>query len=163
MDLSSPLSSSFERLLAYDRWANGKVLDGLESMVAPPDKARYLIAHLLGAQVSWIERLTAGRDPADWERWETMTVAEARAEWRDAIPARWAAFLADRAASARDRTCSYVNFMGASYTVRVEDALLQLMFHGAYHRGQIASLVRAAGGEPAATDFVRGLREGGFV
>jgi uncharacterized damage-inducible protein DinB len=159
MDLTSP----FERLLSYDCWANDQALASLEAMEAPPEKALFLIAHVLGAQVSWMDRLTVGRDPADWESWETMTLPEIRTAWREQLPARWAEFLADRVASDRDRVASYVNFLGQSYTARVEDALLGLMFHGAYHRGQIASLVREAGGEPAATDFARGVRAGAFA
>ncbi len=41
----------------------------------------------------------------------------------------------------------------------VADVLTQLHGHSLYHRGQIASLVRAAGGEPAKTDFIFWSRE----
>ena len=36
----------------------------------------------------------------------------------------------------------------------VEDLLIQLHGHSSYHRGQIASAMRAMGAEPAATDYV---------
>jgi uncharacterized damage-inducible protein DinB len=42
----------------------------------------------------------------------------------------------------------------------VEDILAQLFGHSSYHRGQIAMLVRAAGGEPAVTDLIYWCREG---
>jgi uncharacterized damage-inducible protein DinB len=32
--------------------------------------------------------------------------------------------------------------------------------HSAYHRGQIASLMRAGGGIPAYTDFIHAVRQG---
>jgi DinB family len=35
----------------------------------------------------------------------------------------------------------------------------QLFGHSSYHRGQIATLVRTAGGEPAATDYIYWCRE----
>lgn len=41
----------------------------------------------------------------------------------------------------------------------VEDILTQLFGHSWYHRGQIALLVRACGGQPAETDFVFWTRE----
>ena len=41
----------------------------------------------------------------------------------------------------------------------IEDILAQLFGHSWYHRGQIALLVRAAGGEPAVTDLIYWSRE----
>jgi uncharacterized damage-inducible protein DinB len=35
-----------------------------------------------------------------------------------------------------------------------------VLFHSAYHRGQIASQMRAAGFTPAYTDFIHAVREG---
>ena len=42
---------------------------------------------------------------------------------------------------------------------RVEDILTQMFGHSWYHRGQIAVLVRAAGGTPAVTDLIYWCRE----
>ena len=150
----------FERLLAHDHWANGRALASLEAMADPPAKARELLAHLLGAEVAWIERMTAGRDPADWESWETMDLPSVRRAWSDEVPARWASFLSDPERASAQRGFTYVNFLGETWDARVEDALIQLMLHSAYHRGQIASRVRAAGGEPAVVDFMRAVRSG---
>jgi uncharacterized damage-inducible protein DinB len=154
------IRTSFERLLAHDRWASGRSIDSLEALGKPPAKALELMGHLLGAEACWLDRMTVGRDPADWERWEAMDVAALRRAWRDELPARWASFLADAAASAPRRTFTYVNFLGDTGTARVEDALVQLMLHSSYHRGQVASLVRAAGGTPAVVDFIPAVRAG---
>ena len=154
------LRIDFGRLLAHDRWANGRALESVEALPDPPAKAVFLVAHVLGAEVAWIDRMTSGRDPADWERWDRMDLPAARRAFEEEVPARWAAFLADGAASDPARTCSYVNFLGKAYDARVEDALLQLMLHGAYHRGQVAAAVRAAGGEPAVVDFLQAVRGG---
>jgi len=35
-----------------------------------------------------------------------------------------------------------------------------VVMHSAYHRGQIASSLRAAGLAPAYTDFIHGIRQG---
>jgi len=149
----------FERLLAHDRWANERALASLEAMADPPPQALELVAHLLGAEVSWVHRMTEGKDPADWEAWETSDRAWIRSAWQETVPAKWEAFLADAALSAPDREFTYVNFLGETYTARVEDALIQLMLHSAYHRGQIASRVRAGGGTPAVVDWIRAVRE----
>ena len=149
-----------ERLLAHDRWANGRALESLEAMPAPPDKGRELLAHLLGAEVCWIERMTAGRDPADWEAWERMDLRGVRKAWESTVPSRWSAFLADAALANPSREFSYVNYLGEPWKAVVGDVLVQLMLHSSYHRGQIATAVRAAGGEPAVQDWIRAVREG---
>jgi uncharacterized damage-inducible protein DinB len=38
--------------------------------------------------------------------------------------------------------------------------LVHTVLHSAYHRGQVAAEVRAAGGEPAYTDFIHAVRQG---
>jgi uncharacterized damage-inducible protein DinB len=42
----------------------------------------------------------------------------------------------------------------------VGDILTHVVAHSAYHRGQIAAAVRAAGGAPAYTDFIHAARRG---
>jgi uncharacterized damage-inducible protein DinB len=55
---------------------------------------------------------------------------------------------------------SYVNSKGEPWTNRAEDILLHVVFHSAYHRGQIASDMRPAGLQPAYTDFIHAIRSG---
>jgi len=43
---------------------------------------------------------------------------------------------------------------------RVEDILTHVLFHSAYHRGQIALQMRASALEPAYTDFIHAVRQG---
>lgn len=48
----------------------------------------------------------------------------------------------------------YESFDSGRCRSLIEDILAQLLGHLWYHRGQIASLVKAAGGQPAATDLI---------
>ncbi len=57
------------------------------------------------------------------------------------------------------RVFEYRSIDGGWYRNTVIDILTQLHGHSIYHRGQIASLIRAAGGEPVETDFVFWSRE----
>ena len=52
----------------------------------------------------------------------------------------------------------YRNGAGQEFTSTVEDILLRLCLHGAYHRGQIAWALRPSGVTPAATDFIAFIR-----
>ena len=54
----------------------------------------------------------------------------------------------------------YRNSKGEPWSSRVEDILTHVLFHSAYHRGQVALEMRAAGLEPAYTDFIHAVRQG---
>jgi uncharacterized damage-inducible protein DinB len=155
-------SSTIERHLAYDHWANGQSLASLEKLPAPPKQAVDLLAHLLGAEMCWIKRMTEGRDAPGIEAWDSMqTLASLRVFWQDELPAMWKTFLADKTLSDPSRTFTVVDFAGnTSRPIRVEDALLHVLYHSPHHRGQVAALVRAAGGEPAPMEFLRAERAG---
>jgi len=82
-------------------------------------------------------------------------------EWADARPLaslRGAAALrcilegvteVDLARVVSDKTSA-----GHPYEATVEDILLHVPLHGSYHRGQVATLLRQAGSEPVATDYI---------
>jgi uncharacterized damage-inducible protein DinB len=154
------LASSFERLLAYDHWANGQALESVEKLASPPALCVQTMAHILGAQSCWIIRMTAGRDPPGIENWdEEQTLASLRRYWQDDLPAQWAAFFADANLSDPARHFTFIDWLGnTSRPTRVEDALLHVFVHSPHHRGQVATQVRAAGGEPAQTEFLRAVR-----
>lgn len=169
------LRIDFETLLAHDHWANGQALDSLEAMKDPPAKGVGLVGHVIGAEACWIQRMCqeggSGESEAAWlERmgkqgafdWPegAVDLAVVRRTWKEDAPALWSEFLADKRRADPNRTFSYVNFLSQSYSAKVQDALIQLMLHGAYHRGQVGAAVRAAGGEPAVVDYMRAVRSG---
>ena len=55
---------------------------------------------------------------------------------------------------------AYRNSKGEPWTSTVGDILTHVVTHSAYHRGQVASELRAAGFEPAYTDFIHAVRQG---
>jgi uncharacterized damage-inducible protein DinB len=54
---------------------------------------------------------------------------------------------------------TYQSFDSGRFQNTIEDVLTQLFGHSWYHRGQIAILVRQAGGTPALTDLIYFTRE----
>ena len=71
----------------------------------------------------------------------------------------WTAYLEGLSEAALDRAFEYKSLDAGWFRSVIGDILTQLFGHSLYHRGQIASLVKAAGGQPAATDFVYWSRE----
>lgn len=71
----------------------------------------------------------------------------------------WSEHLAGLSDRDLDRLIEYQSLDAGRYRNRLDEILTQLFGHSWYHRGQIASLVRAAGGEPAATDYIYWCRQ----
>jgi len=71
----------------------------------------------------------------------------------------WCGFLAETDDAALPREFEYQSLDAGRFRNSIEDILAQLFGHSWYHRGQIAMLVRAAGGEPAVTDLIFWCRE----
>jgi uncharacterized damage-inducible protein DinB len=75
------------------------------------------------------------------------------------VQALWSAYLARLTDQDLTQTIEYKSLDAGRFRNRLEEIVTQLFGHSWYHRGQIATLVRAAGGEPAATDLIYWCRE----
>jgi uncharacterized damage-inducible protein DinB len=49
---------------------------------------------------------------------------------------------------------TYVNFAGQTCTYTFGEAMVHLVNHGTYHRGQVATLLRQLGKKPLSTDYL---------
>ena len=146
-------------LFAYEHAANRQILNALRATPEAPDRARAVFAHILAAQRVWTERMRDGKSPTPV--WPDLSLDECEA-WIDANTERIAAALAPEAQTAAAQTAGasggrafrYHSTSGAGYESTVTEIFQHLLLHGAYHRGQIAMLIREAGGVPPATDYV---------
>jgi len=143
------------RLFDYDAWANCESLACLPSSGLEADRHRKLLAHVIGVQWLWMNRML--QKPLAMPVWPDLSSPECDAQLIK-LAAAWRDFLASRSL-ALTATVRYTNSIGEEWSSQVADILTHVVLHGAYHRGQIASLVRAAGCEPAYTDFIRAVRQ----
>ena len=145
-----------QRLLAYDAWANRQALASLRAAGNPPAKALRTLGPLVGAGRLWLARLeeSAEKPPAVWPELSLEQAAAAFDELADG----WRDFASRLDETALGRTVSYVNSKGEPWTSTVGDILTHVVIHGGYHRGQIASDLRAAGFTPAYTDYIEAVR-----
>jgi uncharacterized damage-inducible protein DinB len=72
----------------------------------------------------------------------------------------WREFLGQLSLERLSEKVTYNNSKGEPWSSTVEDILTHVLLHSAYHRGQIASQVRAGGEQPAYTDFIHAVRQG---
>lgn len=158
------LVQRFRRWFDYEQDAHAQVFASFNSV--PPAgrdtpafrKAAGLMAHLVAARRVWLSRLGAVA-PAPGPLFpENADIAQVADDWGD-LRQRWADYLAGLDDAGLVRIFEYQSIDGKRFRNSVEEVLTQLFGHSSYHRGQIATLIRAAGGEPAITDFIYWCRQ----
>ena len=149
------MTSSLEYLLRYDVWANRETWRSLLPEPAPSRSLRWM-NHIVGAELLWLARMDGTAAPLPV--WPDLSVAQCgkrvdqlAAGLPDAMPSK---------PEGLSRPVSYTNSKGEPWTSTVGEILTHLVIHSAYHRGQIASDLRAAGREPAYTDYIHAVRQG---
>jgi uncharacterized damage-inducible protein DinB len=164
--MAETLANRYRRWFEYEKDAHAKVLASLHSVpesqrsTSACEKAVTLLAHIMQARRVWLFRfgvLDQGPGPKDFFP-TGLTLNDLAARLRE-IEALWSSYLQKLDDRELARVFEYQSLDGPRYRNTIEDILTQLFGHSWYHRGQIASLVRAAGGEPAITDFVFWCRE----
>jgi uncharacterized damage-inducible protein DinB len=151
------LLEHLRRQYAYDEWANREVLAGLKASAHPAERPRQLLAHILSAERLWLERLR--KQPQSRPVWPDLTFEQCEAQIVD-LARLWREFFGQLSPVGLLETVVYKNSKGEPWTSTVEDILTHVILHSAYHRGQIASQVRAGGEQPAYTDFIHAVRQG---
>lgn len=141
----------FHRLVDHAAWANARTLGALDPGV------ERLFAHVLETERIYLERMR-GEDPWPQDFWPELS-PDARAALAAELPTRYHAFLDGLADDGLASRVRYRNSRGTEFHTSIADLLTHLFMHGAYHRGQIATAIRLAGGEPVATDFIVFTRE----
>jgi uncharacterized damage-inducible protein DinB len=163
--MSIAMADRFRKWYEHEKDAHANVVRSLESV--PSDqrtspefqKAVCWLAHLAMARRVWLERL--GVIPAKTSGPffpEGKELADTIADLKE-VQELWSRYLAKLSDDELAQRIEYNSLDAGRFGNRIEDILTQLFTHSAYHRGQIASLVRAAGGEPAATDYIYWCRE----
>ncbi|HXZ39968.1 MAG TPA: DinB family protein [Terriglobales bacterium] len=145
------------RLFTYDDWANREVLTALQKLKAPPPRSVKLLAHIVAAERLWLERLRLQNQT--YPVWPDFTLPQCELEVEQ-LPQLWKQYLASLNEDGLSGSLTYKNTKGESFASQTQDILMHVVLHSAYHRGQIAADMRAAGFNPAYTDFIHSVRQG---
>jgi uncharacterized damage-inducible protein DinB len=148
-----------QRMWQHVHWADAQVLHLLSTSAAAgqPNVVR-LLAHLVAAERVWLLRLR-GEDSGAQAIWPEWSMEEVNAVGAANV-GDFGRLLAGLSDADLAREVAYANSRGDAFRTSAGDILTHVALHGAYHRGQIAAAVRAAGGEPVNTDFINWVRQG---
>jgi uncharacterized damage-inducible protein DinB len=139
------------QLSRHAEWADTLLIRALGAATpAPPDAQREL-AHVVGTAETWLSRIQ--RRPARVAIWPSLSLAELAA-LAPTVHGSYAAYLARLTDADLERTITYVNSAGLSFTNTIVDILMHVALHGQCHRGKVNLLLRHAGAAPAPVDFI---------
>lgn len=157
------LIGRYRHWFEYEKDAHAKVLRSLESVPAErrssPEfqRALQILGHMAAARRIWLSRL--GVVPAPAMLFPTNVTLDQVAAELQSVHDLWTTYLRGLDDTAIAEPREYQSLDAGRFRNSVEEILTQLFGHSWYHRGQIAMLVRQAGGEPAATDYIYWCRE----
>jgi uncharacterized damage-inducible protein DinB len=155
------LADYLRREFAYDEWANREVLNAIRSAGGENQPANkrslQLMSHIMAAERVWLDRLK--QQPQSVPVWPEPDLAQCEAQAAE-MGGLWLEFLDLITAGDVSQSITYKNSKGENWTSTIVDVLTHVVLHSAYHRGQIATHMRASGQTPAYTDFIHGVRQG---
>jgi uncharacterized damage-inducible protein DinB len=159
--------ASFRTLYAYNWWANSRLLEAsrdLEQTALQSDLGgSYPSLLATWLHTFWVESLFI-------RRWQGLSTADVSSPpgytaigtlhpaWEELVRNQMQ-FLSTLNDGDCSREVRYVDSRGRSLSLTLENALLHVVNHSTYHRGQAASKLRQLGKTPPSTDFVLYCRD----
>jgi uncharacterized damage-inducible protein DinB len=153
---------SLPDLMAYDRWANHQYLDVIsmldeeqftQNLVSSYPSVRETLLHLAWAEWLWVERWQ-GRSPKTRIAPEELPkLSNVRSYLKDVEDAQ-VRFLQGLPPGGETQRIRYTNIKGEEWEYNLEQMVNHLVIHSAYHRGQLATMLRQLGAVPPTTDYL---------
>jgi uncharacterized damage-inducible protein DinB len=154
-------------LQAYNRWANGRLLDAAVDL-GPEQLERDLstshgsvwgtLVHIVWAEWLWLGRWQRTRPAPETDPKLCRDLPTLRSRW-EAMEQAQRSFVEQLTDPALAERISYQNRRGETWVYPLGDMLRHVVNHSTYHRGQVMTLLRQLGATPRATDFLVFLDE----
>jgi uncharacterized damage-inducible protein DinB len=149
--------ADLQTLLDYHYWARDRLLDALE--VLTPDEftrdlgssfrsIRDTLAHTYAAEWAWYERWQGRSPTALLPSDQFPDLASIRQTWT-AHEAKVRSYVAGLGAEGITRIVDYTLLSGQPGSTPIWQMLQHVVNHASYHRGQITTMLRQIGAQPA--------------
>jgi len=151
-------AAQLRRLVAYNQWANEKILAAIAGMTAdelarPVDayfgSLEKNLQHVLMATRVWLARWKGAPPPGLADRVTTP--------WPDAyaaVHAEFRAFVQPLTDADADRIVHYKNTRGEPFEMALGQLVTHVVNHGTHHRAETGMLLERAGRSPGDMDYV---------
>jgi uncharacterized damage-inducible protein DinB len=170
-------------LYAYNLWANRRMFSVMEKLsaeklAAPVQSSfpsiRESVVHILGAEWLWLKRWTgifpratgpygASTIPNLLSEYgvpgETLSTLQGMRSFSEEIHQQRQEFIGTLDEERLHAPLSFNDMSGNRYSDPLVKLMQHVVNHGTYHRGQVTTLLRQAGGEPVSLDMLYFFRE----
>jgi len=146
----------------YTKWADARAFDAVAKLTPEQygkdlgsslKSVRDTLTHLVSAQWIWLSRWKGTAPKAMWAPGDYAGLAALRERWT-ALHAEIEAFVAGQTDASLPKDLVYQNLKGETLKYPLGALLLHMVNHSTYHRGQVTTLLRQLGAQPASTDLV---------
>jgi uncharacterized damage-inducible protein DinB len=151
-----PAPAHFRELFEYVRWGDQQSLIAARSCADAEyykeqgishGSVHKLLVHMMAAQMLWLERFR-GTSPTKIESAEQYPKRLDLEQRWPLVHAAMLDFVAHLTPPAIARSITYRNTRGEPFTLPLASLITHVIDHAAYHRGQLASMIKRAGGKP---------------
>lgn len=136
------MSANFIKQFEFESWSNRMILRSLRLLKEPDERAFTLFSHLLSSHSMWLSRVNKTEftcklfQERSLDECEVL-VAENLAGWR------W--YLGNKTAEDLEQPIEFMSAWEVNPSKRrmtIEDALIHIINHSSYHRGQIVASIK---------------------
>jgi uncharacterized damage-inducible protein DinB len=150
--------------IQYNYWARDRQLQTCASLSAEQfqrpiggsfPSVRETLAHMAAVEWIWLERWRGKAPKTLLPIDEFPTLEAVTARW-NAVEREMREYLAGLDEDTLARPMTYISTRGEEWTYPLWQAMVHLLNHQSYHRGQVTNLLRMLGVEPPRVDFLVG-------
>jgi uncharacterized damage-inducible protein DinB len=132
----------FIKQFEFENWSNGTVLTALGSLKEKDDRAMLLFSHLLSSHSMWLSRVN--KTDFTCTLFQQRTLDECAQLMKENLQG-WKNYLADKSVADLEKNIEFMAAWEINPTKRkmkIEDALIHIINHSSYHRGQIIANIK---------------------
>jgi uncharacterized damage-inducible protein DinB len=154
-------------LTEFNFWADRRVLDAVEALTTEQltqemgssySSVRDTLAHIIGVEWVWLERLQGRSPSAIPPGQEYIDLAALRTRWAE-IEKNFREYMEELTKAELDEVVEYKTLsFGAGKNPRWQ-MIQHAVNHGSYHRGQVVAMLRQLGAKGVGTDLITFYRE----
>ncbi len=154
--------NDIQLLYKYNRWANAQVLGAVSRLTEEQftkdlssghRSVRDTLTHIVGAEWIYLMRWNGTSPKALFDPMDFPNLSSFRTKWAE-VEREQTDFVNGVTDESLENVIAYVNTKGEEWRYPLWQMMQHVVNHSSYHRGQVATLLRQLGAEPAPTDFL---------
>ena len=150
------MNEYFTHMFEYNDWANRLIIKVIKDLPDINPRIFSIFSHTIIAQIIWLNRLK--HEPDEFKDFWQLINFEKLMDYSQRSTADWISIISKKGEEGLRESCLYKNSKGVQYSNTLAQIITHVTNHSTYHRGQIASLLRAENIQPPLTDYIAYFR-----